>query len=90
MYASRRRRAAAIPIPLLSLAGLAVFLGALRIAPLRDQEAPAVFKATTELVLVDVQVLHKRTRTPVASLQPNPDKPEPRRPVLLRCQPAGI
>jgi len=49
--------------------GLAIVLGVLQIAPARAQEAAPVFQATTELVLVDVQVLHKRTRAPAASLQ---------------------
>ena len=38
-------------------------------APLRAQDGIPVFHATTELVLVDVQVLHNRTRTPAPALQ---------------------
>ena len=34
------------------------------------QDKPAVFQTTTELVLVDVQVLHSKTRTSTASLRP--------------------
>jgi VWFA-related protein len=33
------------------------------------QEATPVFRATSELVLVDVQVLHKKTRSPAASVK---------------------
>jgi VWFA-related protein len=41
----------------------------LLVAPLRAQDATPVFQTTTELVLVDVQVLRTRTRTPAPSLQ---------------------
>jgi VWFA-related protein len=34
------------------------------------QDAPATFHSTTELVLLDVQVLHTKTRTSTASLRP--------------------
>jgi len=33
------------------------------------QDAPPVFRATTELVLVDVQVVHKKTKSATGSLQ---------------------
>jgi VWFA-related protein len=65
---SRMCRAFAGPISVLSLAAFAIALSALRITPLHAQEASPVFQATTELVLVDVQVLHKRTNTPAGSL----------------------
>lgn len=37
--------------------------------PLPAQDAPPVFRTTSELVLVDVQVLHNSTRTPAPSLK---------------------
>jgi len=46
-----------------------VFLGGLLISPVGAQEASPLFQTTSELVLVDVQVLHKATNTPVASLR---------------------
>jgi VWFA-related protein len=38
---------------------------------LAAQDAPATFRSTTELVLLDVQVLHTKTRTSTASLRPD-------------------
>jgi VWFA-related protein len=38
---------------------------------LMAQDAPATFQSTTELVLLDVQVLHVKTRTSTASLRPS-------------------
>jgi VWFA-related protein len=41
----------------------------LALQPVHAQDAPPVFQTTTELVLLDIQVLHKRTHTPAPSLQ---------------------
>jgi VWFA-related protein len=40
----------------------------LAVSWLRAQDQPALFRATSELVLVDVQVLHTKTRAPAATL----------------------
>ena len=58
-------RASAIPLSMFSLAS---FVFSFR-AELNAQDSPPIFRTTTELVLVDVQVLHKRTGTPAASLR---------------------
>ena len=43
---------------------------ALLAALVHAQEAPPVFRATAELVLLDVQVVHNKTKTASGALQP--------------------
>jgi len=48
---------------------LAIVAALLLSPPFHSQDETPIFRSTTELVLVDVQVLNTKTRTPAASLQ---------------------
>jgi hypothetical protein len=53
------------PASLVCIAGLS----SPALQPVQAQDVPPVFQATTELVLLDIQVLHKRTHTPAPLLR---------------------